>query len=391
MALKLSNDEGISPTSEVRRFTGTIPYEILLKIIEQCDVTTLIKCQKLNKATYQLFSLFSDQIVNSVASRQSYYKHNLFTRGRPQRLTIAYLKHIHMAHLFCHRICMQRFGSDVSKPGEWAKLSPERRETISTFMDQLHHGCRIALQLIAARGLGERRFAAEELGHRKTFNRQMTAHWRLERYIEVAQQAVLKNTLPREVLSFKLFWICRAVAITPAGRFTAENEQTQPLVRGRPGRSVQRKEVQDPQSQSWNAWTKHWAAGFLLDFGAPQALLAGVAIEGDPVEGSHGTFERLIGRMRMNYSRTGYKARIAHLERAHRVLNSMDLIVRRTLGQISAHHNGQSLTQQQNEHNRSVMRHLKEYLDHLKVPGRRSIPLMSSQPFAERIEPSAPP
>lgn len=115
MTLQLKSDESATAAVETRYFTGTIPYEILLQIIELVDLHTLLKCQSLNGTTYQLISLFSDQIVNSVASRQSYYKNCLFTRGRPDRLTIAYLRHVHIADGFCSMICRRRFGLEVGR------------------------------------------------------------------------------------------------------------------------------------------------------------------------------------------------------------------------------------------------------------------------------------
>lgn len=247
-------------------------------------------------------------------------------------------------------------------------------------MGDTRQGCSIALRLTDARRVGEKLFAAEEHGHSKTFHRQMTAHWRLEKHIEGAQHDVLKTLKPEEMLSFKLFWSSRAVAITPPGRFVLIQEDDAPAGR-RQNRSVQRKKVQDPRDQNWNIWTKHWAAGFSLDFGTPERLLS----KADPTEDSSKPFEKLVDGMSARYSRMSYGARLAHLERAQRVLDSIDRAVTRTISTTRARCSGQPQNQQQKEHNLRILKQLAQYIRHLHVPGHQPIPLMSSRPFAETL------
>jgi hypothetical protein len=387
MAPQSKNDDTAVSAMETRYFTGTIPDEILLSIIERCDVHTLVICQTLSRSINQLISLFSHQIVKAVASQQGYYNHPIFTRERPDRLTVAYLLRTHTASLFCRDLCVKRFGKDVvNRILRDRKLPEKEKEEIRTFMNNVLFGCSLALRLVRARYAGEKVFADEERGHRKTLNRQLTAHWRLEKYIEQAQAEVLRNTRPLEVWGFKLFWFWRGVTITPPERFRAVQEDN--LVLGRRGnRSVQRKEVQDLREKSWTTWTRQWAAGYLLDYGTPK--ICGFRLEGGLRESNVEAFDNIVDPMSERHSKMSYEARIAHLERAQRVLDSMDSTVARTIYTMRAQHNGQSLQQQQQGHNRRVMRELKQYLGHLRLPGRPTIPFMSSQPFAELLAPGA--
>jgi hypothetical protein len=127
------SDENATGSVETRYFTGTIPYEILIRIIELSDLGPLIKCQLLNRSTYQLISLFSNQVVDSVASRESYYKHRLFTQDRPKRLTIAYLRHIAMAHKFCREISMKHFELNVVGDIQLDTVCSEQQRNIDRF------------------------------------------------------------------------------------------------------------------------------------------------------------------------------------------------------------------------------------------------------------------
>ncbi len=383
-----NGDDAPSPVTGTRYFTGTIPSEILLNIIEQCDLHTLLKCQKLNRAINQLITLFSDQIVKSVSSRELYYRHPLFTQGRPDRLTVAYLRHIHTAHLFCMKLCMKHFAQDFVDGAMRERIFPKQKRMIETFLNQLHHGCKMALRLISARIAGEKAFIADEGAHSKTFDRKMTSPWRLEKHIEMAQQDVVKNSRPMDVLHFKLFWSCRAGAITPPGRFTTSRTDDRP-VHSLQNRSVRRKEVQDPRDLKWNIWTKHWASGFLLDLGLPSALIFSFRLETDPGEASQKAFQTLIRPMSDRYSRMSYEARRAHLERAHRILESMEAVFKRSISTLRAQHTGPALNQKHQEHNLKVLTELAQFLRHLQVPGHTSSPRMSSRPFAETIEPLA--
>jgi hypothetical protein len=63
-----NGNASISPINETRCFTGTIPYEMLLQIIERCDVRTTLKCS-LNTSSDQLIPPFSDPKANAVTSR----------------------------------------------------------------------------------------------------------------------------------------------------------------------------------------------------------------------------------------------------------------------------------------------------------------------------------
>jgi hypothetical protein len=147
------------------------------------------------------------------------------------------------------------------------------------------------------------------------------------------------------------------------------------------------KKVQDLREKGWTSWTRQWAAGYLLDYGTPK--ICGFRLEGDLGESNFVAFENVVDPISERHSKMSYEARIAHLERAQRVLDSMDSIVARTISTMCAQHNGQSLHQQQQGHNRRVMRELKQYLGYLRLPGRRKIPFMSSQPFAEPMAPCA--
>jgi hypothetical protein len=82
--------------------------------------------------------------------------------------------------------------------------------------------------LINARRVGEKAFATEEHGHSKTFNRKMTARWRLETHIERAQLDVIKSAQAEELMGFKLFWVNRAAAFTPPGRLILVQEDDAP-------------------------------------------------------------------------------------------------------------------------------------------------------------------
>jgi hypothetical protein len=374
MAPQSNSDDSISATStiETRRFTGTIPYDILLNIIERCDVPTLMMCRRLNKSTRQLILLFSHQLVDKVASREIYYKQPLFKHHRPARLTLSYLSNVHLAHMFCMKMCVKRYGGVAVSEALAQAVDARQDKTIRWFLDMVELGCLVAINLVNARRAGEKLFAQEQRGHmRKTFNRELTAHCRLERHIEKAQLDVLNKFSPTALLSFKLFWLCRAVAITPRGRFTAPQASHHcPL--HRQNRSVQRKEVQDPQEKTWNMSTKHWAAGFLLDFGTPVALFDSFRVEVEPMEVSWKAFEKLSIPMAERRSKMSYGARVAHLERAQRILDEAEFRLARAMAA--------SL------HNYRLLNHVMQYLRELRASGQYTQPFMSASPFVETIE-----
>lgn len=112
--------------------------------------------------------------------------------------------------------------------------------------------------------------------------------------------------------------------MTPQGRFVPSQTYQDHALGRQKKISPARKEVHDPQGKTWNIWTKHWAAGFLLDCGVPAALFGSFRVQEDPVAASLEAFEKLTGYMAERWSRKSYGARVAHLERAKRVLDMAD-------------------------------------------------------------------
>jgi hypothetical protein len=101
---------------------------------------------------------------------------------------------------------VKHFGEDVvNRILRDRKIPEKEKDEIGTFMNNVLFGCNLAFRLVRARYAGEKVFADEERGHRKTLNRQLTAHWRLEKYIEQAQADFLGKTRPMELWGFKLF------------------------------------------------------------------------------------------------------------------------------------------------------------------------------------------
>ena len=152
-------------------------------------------------------------------------------------------------------------------------------------------------------------------------------------------------------------------------------------------RSVQRHEVQDPRDRTWNLSTKHWAAGYLLDCGIPERLLLHRGTQNvDLVQASDKVFETLLGSMSQRYSGMSYDAMRAQLERAQRVLGSMECISSRIISSIRATYTAQAHNQQQSQHNLNVFKEVTQMLLHMRVPGHSVVPLMSSQPFASTVK-----
>lgn len=383
MVFQLMTDGAVSVSHETRYFSGTIPSEILLSIIERCDVPTLVRCLSLNRSTKQLISLFSHQIVDSIASRQYYYHHPIFTRDKPDKLTVAYLLQTHLAHQLCMNIFVSHFGKD-SDNMSLGENSPEKRKQMATFQYTIHVGCSVALRLIHARRAGENLFADEERAHSKTFNRQLTTHWRLEKHIELAQMKVLRNTRAMDLLSFKLFWMARAMGITPPGRFTAVQEYS-PSQHRRPDRTVQRKRFHNPRDTTWNIWMKRWAAGYLLDRVGPVTVLKAFGSQSHLPHRKE-LFEKFLDPIYEGYCTMSCEARLAHLERAQRVLDTIDKAISNTFSIAWARQMNASQNQQQRLHNLRVLADVRQIFKFTRLPGQSIIPPMSSQPFAETIE-----
>jgi hypothetical protein len=210
--------------------------------------------------------------------------------------------------------------------------------------------------------------------------------WRLEELIQKAQQDVINSAEAEELLGFKLFWLNRALAITPPRRLKLSQED-ESLARPPQDRSYQCERVQNPRGEKCNIVAKHWTAGFLLDFATPAKLSCRLMIKEGPTEEPSKPFERLVGSVSRMYSSMGCKARTAHQARAQRVLRTIDYIVlRRILATKPQFSNSQPQNQQQHKHHVDAAKEPKQYTQQLLVPGYRSLPLMSSLRFAPTVD-----